>query len=277
MRHYLPTELTQDRVRVALVGAGGSGSHMVANLAVLHQTMLDLGHPGGLHLTVFDDDTVSQANVGRSLFYECDVGLNKAIVAAQRVNMCYGLDFDARPRRFDGGTQGRFALVVGCVDSRAGRRAIWKALTGDGGGYWLDLGNDADDGQVILGCVAPSWRRDVVPLPCVMDLFPEMRDAKKDPRDPGPSCSRAEALRRQSAFVNKQAALHAVTLLGSLFRDGYIDHHGMFFNVRTGRSTPLACDPATWARFGYTFNTGKSVEKGAGTPARPHADDRVAA
>ena len=44
-----------------------------------------LGHPG-LHVTVFDPDTVTEANIGRQLFSGSELGLNKAAALATRIN-----------------------------------------------------------------------------------------------------------------------------------------------------------------------------------------------
>jgi hypothetical protein len=42
--------------------------------------------------------------------------------------------------------------VVGCVDTRAARAAIRDAVSNwSTVSYWLDLGNNADSGQFILG------------------------------------------------------------------------------------------------------------------------------
>jgi molybdopterin/thiamine biosynthesis adenylyltransferase len=67
--YRLDTRLLNQRVSVVVVGAGGTGSHVVADLAVLHQALLDLGHPAGLKVIVVDGDTVSAANTGRARFY----------------------------------------------------------------------------------------------------------------------------------------------------------------------------------------------------------------
>lgn len=40
--YRLDTRLLNQRVSVVVVGAGGTGSHVVADLAVLHQALLDL-------------------------------------------------------------------------------------------------------------------------------------------------------------------------------------------------------------------------------------------
>ena len=64
-------------VTVFVIGAGGTGSQVITNLARMSMALQALGHPG-LHVTVFDPDTVSQANIGRQLFSEAELGLNKA-------------------------------------------------------------------------------------------------------------------------------------------------------------------------------------------------------
>lgn len=244
-KHYLPSKFLSEEIDVLVIGAGGSGSHMVSDLAVLHQSLLDLGHPCGLNVTVIDDDVVSSANVGRARFYESDCGLNKAVVLTNRINMCFGFSFEALTSRYTEWI--RADIIIGCVDTRESRRVIWSANSHTSS-YWLDLGNSTDDGQVILGQFKGYGKSR---LPCVVDLFPEMLDSTLDPADSGPSCSRADALSKQSAFVNKTAALHGINMLFNLFKDGYIDYHAAFFSNKTGRSNTLSCDPETWSRFGY--------------------------
>jgi PRTRC genetic system ThiF family protein len=250
--YRLDSSLLDRQVNVLVVGAGGSGSHMVADLAVLHQSMLDLGHPFGLAVTVADGDTVTHANVGRARFYASDVGSNKASVMVHRVNVCHGLSWRAieAPVTEDSPWVRDVDLVIGCVDTRSSRRTIKSLLERRRWGrpvLYLDLGNGELDGQVILGEVGGTGKV----LPCVTDLYPEMLDPALDPVDDGPSCSRAEALRKQSAFVNKAASMHAVSMLSVLFSSGALDHHGVFFNLKTGRCTTLAADPSAWKRFGF--------------------------
>ena len=52
-------------VTVLVAGAGGTGSQVITNLARMSVALQALGHPG-LHLTAFDPDTVTEANIGRS-------------------------------------------------------------------------------------------------------------------------------------------------------------------------------------------------------------------
>ena len=58
-------------VTVFVIGAGGTGSQVATNLARMSIALQALGHPG-LHLTVFDPDTVTEANIGRQLFSESE-------------------------------------------------------------------------------------------------------------------------------------------------------------------------------------------------------------
>ena len=85
-------------VSVFVIGAGGTGSQVVANLARMDMALRSLGHPG-LHFTVFDGDTVSEANIGRQLFSPSEVGLNKAVALVTRINRFFrhGMDGGVAP------------------------------------------------------------------------------------------------------------------------------------------------------------------------------------
>ena len=78
--HFTDRYLLNPRhpVTVFVIGAGGTGSQVITNLARMSMALQALGHPG-LHVTVFDPDTVSQANIGRQLFSETELRLNKAV------------------------------------------------------------------------------------------------------------------------------------------------------------------------------------------------------
>jgi PRTRC genetic system ThiF family protein len=88
-------------------------------------------------------------------------------------------------------------------------------------------------------------------LPTVADLLPEAVDDKLDATDDQPSCSLAEALEKQSLFINRAMALHGLNLLWKLFRTARLEAHGVFVNLATDRTSPLLIGPDTWGRFGY--------------------------
>lgn len=252
--HRIHPKLVDSQVAVDLAGCGGNGSQMLTGLARLHVALRALGHPG-LDVTAYDPDDVSAANVGRQLFSSADVGQNKAAVLVNRINAFYGLAWSASTARYRGsmaspGDGSHADIVVTCVDSAKARVQIGDGLDGCHGlYYWLDLGNRAHDGQVVLGC--PVWddeHRERYPerLPTVLELFPELRTIKRE--DNAPSCSLAESLDRQSLFINQAVVTSALQLLWQIFRHGETTWHGSFVNLSTGRTTPLPVDPNVWAR-----------------------------
>jgi PRTRC genetic system ThiF family protein len=234
--------------RVAVVGAGGTGSAFLPSLARLHHAMLELGHPGGIDCVVYDDDTVSDTNVGRQGFYPVDVGEYKALLLVNRLNTLMGTRWEAVPRRVDSTVSLRADIVVGCVDTRRARRAIVQAAKRGKCRYYLDCGNETDRGQVILGEFGKA-RHDR--LPHVGDLFPDLLNAKNDKGDDTPSCSMADALRKQSLVINQAISVQAFNLLWTLFRTGSLSFSAVFVNLATGRTNPVPIDPAAWSRFGY--------------------------
>lgn len=252
MIHRAPESLLNQQVRIHLVGCGGNGSQMLGGLARLDRAICALGHPGGLHVTAFDYDRVSEANVGRQLFSPADVGQSKAAVLVQRHNLFFGTDWKAVPESYEGMRNVRHEarLVITCVDNAKTRRQLHRQFQKAGPVYWLDLGNRQTDGQVVLGEPLPrtEWRangngpRKVFTfkdrLPTVIDLFPELLD-ETIPEDNTPSCSLAEALEQQDLFINQSVATWALQLLWRLFRAGGIEHHGYFINLAEGRVAPI--------------------------------------
>lgn len=248
IEHRIPTAMTRRAWNVVVVGAGGTGSALLPNLARLHHAMLELGHPGGIECTVYDDDLVSETNVGRQGFYPVDVGQPKATLLVNRLNNLMGTRWEAQVSRVDSRDRFRCDMVIGCVDTRRARKAILGAMARGGGGYYLDCGNESDSGQVILGQVRGKAAER---LPHVGDLFPELLDPKGDKKDTAPSCSMADALSRQSLVINQAIAVQAYNLLWTLFRTGTLQYCGAFVNLAAGRTNPLPIDPQAWARFGY--------------------------
>jgi PRTRC genetic system ThiF family protein len=247
----------------------------------------------GLTVTVYDPDTVSPFNVGRQLFYSTDIGMNKAEVLVGRVNMAYGTKWKAVASEFDAGTSTRRPdIVITCVDTASARRELHKTLWKDNymesTSYWLDCGNLATVGQVVLGQPGKekedTWPRGrefdpslalwkgqqkkqvrgdnggynqyvledkcYIRLPCVTELFPDLMDEGFDETDE-PSCSMIDALRKQSLFINRTVSAYALDLLWELLREGQIENQGVYFNLRsrTANSIPLKVWPVAGRRY----------------------------
>ena len=256
IEHVLPPDLLGRRpVRVLVVGAGGTGSAIAMGLPYLHQAMLAWGHAYGLEVTLMDADTVSDTNCVRQPFSWSDIGQNKATVLINRINLFWGTQWNALPANFDqtefrGNYDRSPDLLIGCVDTRAARRAIADALTKTSSrvAYWLDLGNNASSGQYVLGQPLNARnRRKADRLRLVSELYAEIIDTAAG-EDPLPSCSAVEALERQEPFINLTLAASALAMLARLFRYGRLRHHGGFYSSSFGLMTAIAVDPEQWKR-----------------------------
>ncbi len=237
-------------LHVLVVGAGGSGSKLTVGLKNLHGALLALGHPG-FQVALVDGDTVSTSNLVRQSFYPSDVGLNKATVLINRINISCGLGWEAYPHYLEADNLRRSNadLVLSCVDSRLARATLKREIDTYGGViYHLDLGNTRDTGQMVLGCPLNRYnphKKDR--LRTAFELLPELTDTTL-PEDDTPSCSTMEALEKQDLFVNDTLVTSALALLWRLLRHGEIEHHGSFVDLKTGSVRPLPIDPALWRR-----------------------------
>lgn len=246
-RHYThnyvldpPHELT-----VNVIGCGGTGSQVLTSLGRMNYALRKLGHPG-LLVTAYDGDIVTEANCGRQLFSEQEIGRSKSEVLVTKLNMFFGTKWDSVPEMY-GENSETANITISCVDTVQARKEIGFRLKQCGlydrnsVEYWMDFGNTVDGGQVIIGTAGrnheqPANRRKCVGfLPSVNDMFDL---SKVSDRKSGPSCSLAEALTRQDLFVNSTLANVGMSLLWNFFK-GVVDIHGAYVNLRTMNVNPI--------------------------------------
>ncbi|MXN90814.1 PRTRC system ThiF family protein [Flavobacterium sp. Sd200] len=242
-------------VTVNLIGAGGTGSKVLTALLEMNHSLIALGHPG-LTVRLWDDDVITEANLGRQRFAESEVGLYKSVALINRVNRFAGTAWKAETVKFERDSNGRqpehsdATLYLSCVDSVAARFEIAKILKAhDGRGhnqprYWMDFGNSHKTGQVILATVGKlpqpeSKKYTPVPnLPFVTDAFGELL-LQSETQDDTPSCSLAEALLKQDLYINAALAQLGCSLLWNLFREGMTAYRGFFLNIADFRAQPM--------------------------------------
>ena len=215
------------RLRVALIGVGGSGSLLLGNLLDLHRAIVGLGG-AGLHVTAYDPGVVREVNLARQRYHPCELGSNKAVALLTRVNLSAGLDWRAVPRAAEEQGLGALDVLFSCTDSKSSRRALNSARAT----YWIDCGNDAHTGQVLLGEPGRQGRH----LPTVLESHGW---ALKGRDDDAPSCSAHEALTRQDLMVNREVALHAARLLWQLCAHGQLASRGVYLDTHLGMVQPL--------------------------------------
>lgn len=235
-------------VTVNLAGCGGTGSQVLTALSRINHTLVALGHPG-LHVTTFDPDHITEANLGRQLFSASDAGLNKAVVLTARLNRFFSTGWEAVPDFYKNEPAN---IVITCVDNVKSRMEIADGLLSQPDNdnrhdfekplYWLDFGNTQNAGQVILGTfgeIRQPQSKKYIPvgkLPCVTERFDL---TQVDEKDSGPSCSLAEAIEHQDLFINSTLANTGSKLLWKLFREGMTNQAGMFLNMDTMKMNPV--------------------------------------
>ena len=241
-------------VTVTLIGCGGTGSQVLTCLARIHSCLQAIGHPG-LFVMAYDADIVTQANIGRQLFSPSETGLNKAIALISRLNRFFGTAWDAVPEEYNKQTAVSGNITISCVDSVKARIAISKKLNTFTREYksryaesylkpyyWMDFGNTRDSGQVVLGTLLdikqPKSRKykTVPSLPTISERFDL---TVVDETDSGPSCSQAEALRKQNLFINSSLAQMGCDFIWRLLSEGMIDKAGLYLNLKTSNMNPM--------------------------------------
>lgn len=244
-------------IEVNLIGAGGTGSKVLTALMEMSHSLTELGH-AGLQVRLWDDDVITEANLGRQRFAQSEIGLYKSVALINRVNRFMGTNWKAETQKFERNALGglhenaKATIFISCVDSVKARFDIAEMLKAmsqrrmsrEEPKYWLDFGNSQQTGQVILSTIGdikqPQSEKyePVVSLPMVTDEFGELLK-QSEQSDDTPSCSLAEALEKQDLYINSTLAQIGCSLLWNMFRYGRTFYRGFFLNLKDFRSQPI--------------------------------------
>ena len=245
-------------ITVNLIGAGGTGSQVLTALARMNHALSELNH-AGLSVRLWDDDVISEANLGRQLFAESELGLHKSVALINRTNRFFGTNWKAETQKFEKDDLERLQsnmqsnIYISCVDSVKSRFDIAEILNElkidksyyrNQCKYWIDFGNSQFTGQVLLSTIGnikqPNSEKyeTVGNLPFITEEFGELLKIS-ELEDDTPSCSLAEALEKQDLFINSTLAQMGSSLLWSLFRNGLIENRGFFLNLINFQSQPI--------------------------------------
>jgi tRNA A37 threonylcarbamoyladenosine dehydratase len=122
------------KLRIFLIGAGGTGSFAAMNLARL---LFELQRTGKtVQLIIIDPDIVESGNIPRSNFCAAEIGRFKAQTLATRITLAWGLEVGysteklnyekhIKPNR---NNFKELTILVGCVDNHLARREIHRSL-----------------------------------------------------------------------------------------------------------------------------------------------------
>lgn len=223
--------------RVLLIGAGGTGSHLLHKLGMIDQ-QLHLMVGKHLLVTVCDDDIVEPHNCGRQLFSkDYDVGLNKAKCLTENVNSIYGTQFVGVPKRFNIDIYHNIGptLVILAVDSVSSRKEIIKDLY-DYKYNLMDIGNGDSYGQVLLSGKGKgnNPRFDYVNGEDIGKFFKGVKDKSK-----ADGCSALDSLMVQNVLINSMMANVAANLITNLLYHPEVNVSRIYVNNETMEVTPV--------------------------------------
>ena len=244
-------------ITVNLIGAGGTGSKVLTALMEMNHSLNELGH-AGLQVYLWDDDIITTANLGRQRFAESEVGLYKSVALINRCNRFSGTNWKAKTRKFERDKFGETPdntlanLTITCVDNIKARFDVADILEEetkryyfrDYPLYWMDFGNSRHTGQVLLSTVGNISQPDsekyetVANLPFVTEEFGELLK-QSETEDDTPSCSLADALKKQDLYINSALTQMGCSLLWSLFRYGKTQYRGFFLNLGSYHAQPI--------------------------------------
>lgn len=218
--------------RILVVGAGGTGSHLVHKLARVNQQLMAMTEKK-LLVTVCDFDTVEAHNLGRQLFCPDDLGLNKATCLVQRVNDMYGLNWVAYPTAFSEAVSHECGqdLIIIAVDNLASRR---KIILANHSCSIMDIGNGDYYGQVFISNHYDHKRCEVAHLYDIqngVDIIDTIKDLNDDIVGERQSCSSVESLTRQSSMINDTMATVAANIVVNMLFCQVLDFDSVYVNM----------------------------------------------
>lgn len=251
MPFLLPdTFVNEQNLKVAVIGAGGTGSHIVGKLAMLKRLLDAINNEERTlcnieQIHVYDSKQVNQFALARGLFTIGEVGANKATALATRYNnMLNSETFRAYETNFKASDIPRYDVIITSVDQAKIRVEIGnQPIRKDA--LWLDCGVNKNEFSVILGELGQKSDK----LPNVLDLTD--LESVDDSINKEPSCSVMTSIDRQIPFINDTNASFAISLLSQLFLQGQIEVSGCITDLNTLRSTPIEICETTYLQFGY--------------------------
>ena len=239
------------QVSLVLVGCGGTGSWLAPALCRLARTLSESGKLA--EVTFIDPDCVEAVNVLRQNFCDAEVGFNKAQSLALRYSLSWGLEIGAIPKPFDPEMialrYDTLTVLVGCVDNAAARQALSQCLPVSDSDcwsdasrlFWLDCGNHAAAGQVLLG-THRSVRLEnyrfhelgCLRLPAPSLLHPELLVPQPEELDsPSLACEELAQRNVQSLGINQRVAAEAAGYLFELLF-GQCRRFATYFDLPSG-------------------------------------------
>lgn len=253
-----------DRLNLMLVGCGGTGSWL-APAVVRVARLLQETQAKDVRLYFIDPDWVEEKNIYRQNFCQAEFGSYKAETLAFRLGAAWGMEITAITKKLqdigDAGNIGyqsnEITLVVGCVDRPSARREIRTFLERRRHGWWLDCGNEANTGQVLIGAddrkpkepfSLPgicSW----LPLPSLQ--HPELVEEHDGEALEMPALSCAEMALRdsQGLAINQRVAAEAADYLVRMLITRDLQKMATYLDLSSGSARSVYITPEVVGKY----------------------------
>ena len=206
----LSNDFTRGTWNAIVVGCGGTGSWVAEGLARIL--------PPETRLLLVDHDTVEERNFSRQNYLPEELGAYKAEALAHRLARRYRRSVSYVVSSLEALQTGQRmpslrGLLIGCVDNPQARQALAATVAHMFSSWWIDAGNGASFGQVLIGNStrdhlwggfrAADQTCSRLPLPSLQrpELLVEPPVAADDP-----SCAVAVDLGEQSPTINQAIA-----------------------------------------------------------------------
>lgn len=142
-----------------IVGCGGTGSLLARDLPQL------LIKYQNHEMCLIDGDVVEKKNLTRQRFQKTDVGCNKAIALAAKINSFYPIECDAMDLYLTDSElltkirqSSKIPVIIGCVDNDATRMILENTFRQLKTAVYIDSANSAYSGNV-FACVKHNGNR----------------------------------------------------------------------------------------------------------------------
>lgn len=256
MSYTIDLSSTSRAPTIVVVGCGGTGGYVAEGLCrlLLHSE---------LDILLIDHDRVETHNLRRQNFFEGEIGEFKSRALAERLARQYGrkigwcvypFDRDILNTNTAIGTMLRRAIIIGCVDRPRSRRAIAESLEWED--WWLDVGNDYQSGQVLIGNVSTIDRLEgafdvdehtVGKLPTPALQLPALLTESTIPEDKLTDCAEEVEDNRQSPVINQAMATLVLDFMYKLL-DDKLTSMGAYLDLETGSLQYIPAEPVTVAK-----------------------------
>ena len=261
----LPKEFS--KLKIYLIGAGGTGSFAAMNLARLLFEIKRIGKAADL--TIIDPDIVEIGNIPRSNFCAAEIGRFKAQTLAERITLAWGLEVSYSNEKLNyekhikpsrSGFK-ELTILVGCVDNHLARREVHRSLE-EANIYnshnapecwWIDGGNGKFSGQVLIGSEVKKEKPEnyftsstiCKKLPAPSVIHPELLENQEIParRESLERMDCAERIRRgeQSLNINQRVAVEIGEIMTELLLTNSLRRFASYFDIESGTSRSSYC------------------------------------